>query len=232
MIVFFDIGNCLYDPYRTFRRSIAAVGRDDVADKMLAEVGTYPDQPGRHDPMLQAYGLTPGEIETYFREFTNNPVYHLGSPDILTRLRERGVQLGVLSDGHFDTQIGKLQAWGVSDLIDAAMIFIGSGPDEHGRAPGVYPRGTQLAGTKYDVETFHTVFKSVGERLDIAPDQCVMVGDDYVRDALHAIEAGWKGIWFVPNQQAANTLPQDGAVTEVPKIVDLNELDRLLFPEE
>ena len=59
-----------------------------------------------------------------------------------------------------------------------------------------------------------------------------MVGDDFVRDALHPIEAGWKGVWFVPNSQAASTLPDDEDKSKVPTIVNLNELTSFLSLED
>ncbi len=228
MIVFFDIGNCLYDPYSTFRRTIEMLGHGDLAERMLAENGTYPDQPGRHDAMLTAFGLSDDEVEAYFREFTRHPVFHPGIPELLAELRARGVQIGVISDGHFDTQVSKLETWGLLQYIDANMVFIGSLPEDRGRAPGVYPKGTQLEGSKRDVATFRNIFKSITERMDIEPGQCLMVGDDYIRDALHPIAAGWKGVWFVPNPQAANTMPDDEEASQVPTIVNLNELKSFL----
>ncbi len=232
MIVFFDIGNCLYDPYSTFRQTVEALGRGAVAEKMLTEIGTYPDQPGRHDAMLETFGFTKEEIEAYFQQFTHHPVFHAGVPELLKELHENGVKLGVISDGHFDTQVSKLEAWGLSQYLDAEMVFIGSLPEDQGRAPGVYPKGTQLKGSKHQVETFHQIVKALQERMDIEPAECLMVGDDFVRDALHPIEAGWKGVWFVPNPQAASTMPDDEDASQVPTIVNLIDLKSYVSLEE
>ena len=232
MLVFFDIGNCLYDPYRTFKRTIAALGHGAAADEMLAKIGTYPDQPGRHDPLLRALGMSAAEIDGYFHEFIHHPVFHAGSPEILDRLREMGVHVGVISDGDFDTQIQKLRAWGVADRFSPEMVFIGSSPENRGRAPGFYPKGVQLEGSKHEVATFRTIAHLMEDLHGVAPQDCWMVGDDFVRDALHPREAGWRAVWFVPNPQAAGTLPEGADPESVPQIIDLTEVARMVAPQE
>jgi FMN phosphatase YigB (HAD superfamily) len=233
-MVFFDIGNCLYDPYRTFQRTLAALGRPELADTILARFGVYPDQPGRHDPWLQQCGFSRAEIGEYFRRFFHEPVYHAGSPAILDRMRARGAHLGIISDGHFGTQVGKLRAWGLSDRFDPRVVFIGSSQDDLTRTPGDYPEGVQLPGTKRQLVTFHTISARARELYGVVPENCWMVGDDYVRDALHPMQTGWRGVWFVPNEPARRTRPPLGDPADtgevVPTIDDLARLEGLVYP--
>jgi len=228
VVVFFDIGNCLYDPYLTFRQTLAALGRAEVAEKILAHYGAYPDQPGRHDPWLRLFGFGRAEIESYYQRFFHEPVFHRGSPEILDRLRARGVHLGIISDGHFDTQVGKLRAWGLSDRFDPRVVFIGSSPDDLTRTPGDYREGVQLPETKRRLETFHTISARARELYDAAPGDCWMVGDDFVRDALHPVRAGWHGVWFTPNEPARRTRPVEGAPEKIPEIDDLAQMEGLV----
>ncbi len=233
-VVFFDIGNCLYDPYRTFRRTLDALGRSELAEAILARWGVYPDQPGRHDPWLRMCGFSDGEIAEYFRRFFHEPVFHAGSPAILDRLRARGARLGVISDGHFDTQVGKLRAWGLSDRFDPRVVFIGSSQADLTRPPGDYAEGVQLPATKHDLATFHTASARAHELYGVAPAGCWMVGDDYVRDALQPTRAGWRGVWFVPNEPARRSGPPPGgpedAGAAVPVIDDLALMEGLVYP--
>jgi FMN phosphatase YigB (HAD superfamily) len=231
MVVFFDIGNCLYDPYQTFRRTLAALGRAEAAETLLARFGAYPDQPGRHDPWLRLCGFSRAEIEAYYHSFFHEPVFHRGSPEILDRLRARGARLGIISDGHFDTQVGKLRAWGLSDRFDPRVVFIGSLPDDLTRTPGDYPEGVQLPPTKRRLETFHTISARVRELYGAAPGDCWMVGDDFVRDALHPIRAGWHGVWFAANDPARRTRPAEAIPEAVPEIDDLALMEGLVCGE-
>ncbi len=229
-IVFFDIGNCLYDPYRTFARALMHVAHANLADPILQRFGAYPDQPGRHDPMLAAFGLTPAEISAYFREFIEHPVYHAGSPEVLDRLRARGARLGVISDGHFDTQVAKLAAWGLADTFAPELTFIGCSASDRTREPGDYNDGVLLPATKREIATFHMISDRVRHLLGAEPDACCMVGDDFVRDAHHPVQAGWQGVWFVPNEPARRTLPDAAGAAKIPWIEDLLQLEDLVYP--
>lgn len=230
MVVFFDIGNCLYDPYETFRRTLAALGRSETAESLLARMGAYPDQPGRHDAWLRLCGFSRAEIETYYHRFFHEPAWHRGSPEILTRLRARGAHLGIISDGHFDTQVGKLRAWGLAAQFDPQMVFIGSSAADLTRTPGDYPEGVQLPLTKRRLETFHTVCARARELYGAKPEDCWMVGDDFVRDALHPIRAGWHGVWFAVNEPARRTRPPEDVPEAVPLIDDLARMEELVYP--
>ncbi len=234
MVVFFDIGNCIYDPYRTFRRTLQRMEREALADRILDRYGVYPDQPGRQDDWLKAFGFTGGEIETYYQIFFHEPVFHCGIPEVFAQLRRRGAHLGFISDGHFDTQVEKLRAWGLADRFDPDLRFIGSTSADRGRAPGVYAEGIQLPGSKHEVETFRFIGELVRRFYGIGAPGCTMVGDHYVRDALHPTLAGWRGVWFVPNEPARRTRDDEStpAEADIPEIDDLRRLVSIVYPDE
>ncbi len=226
MVVLFDIGNCLYDPHATFRGALARIGKADQAARILSAFGTYLDQPGRQDDLLRQLGFSHAEVRAYFDAFIGHPALHAGVPDVLDRLRASGASLGVVSDGHFDTQIAKLKAWGLTARFDAHLIFIGSTDVTRARIPGDYPDGTQLAGSKREADTFTFIRARIRER----PGDGFMVGDDFVRDALNPTKAGLRGIWFVPNEQAERTLPAGADPASVTRITHLTQLEDLVFP--
>ena len=149
---------------------------------------------------------------------------------ILDRLRERGARLGLISDGHFETQIGKLQAWNLSDRFAREIVYIGSLPQDQGRTPGLYPEGIQLEGTKHQLATYHAITERVGRLYGAGAADCVMVGDDYTRHAWHPVQAGWRGVWFVGNEAAQRTRPPEAADDAVPCIRDLAELEEIVYP--
>jgi FMN phosphatase YigB (HAD superfamily) len=219
VIVFFDIGNCLYDPWRTFRRTLRALGRARLADEILARGGLYADQPGRHDAWLRAAGLTAEEIAEYFRRFIHEPVLHAGARETLERLRERGARLGIVSDGDFATQLLKLEAWGLRPFFAPELTFITAS------ASAGRPGGVALAGSKREAGTFRTILARAGA----APPECWMIGDDYVRDALRPVQAGMRAVWFAPNEPARLTRPRNVADPRIIRIASLRRLIDVVF---
>ncbi|MFC1572660.1 HAD family hydrolase [Candidatus Eisenbacteria bacterium] len=232
VVVLFDIGNCLYDPWRTFPRTMEAIGRADLISPILERFGVYPDQPGRHDKLLQAFGMSAEEMAAYYHVFFHHPVFHRGVPEVLDRLRDKGAHLGVVSDGHFDTQLGKLEAWGLAAKFEPELTFIGSLETDLTRRPGTYDRGIQLEATKHDIATFQTILAHIEKFCGAAAQSCFMVGDDFTRDALHPTRAGLNGVWCVANEQARNTQPPDADVEAVQQIESLTQMEAIIFPPD
>lgn len=97
-----------------------------------------------------------------------------GARELLTGLRERGHRLGLLTNGTTAMQRGKLRRLGLEEAFDALGIT------------------EELGAAKPDPAAFHAVLA----RLDVAPSDAVMVGDNLVNDIAGALDAGLAGaIW-------------------------------------
>ena len=93
-------------------------------------------------------------------------------PDVmgtLTQLRRAGLRLGLLTDNPAASQRAKIQCAGLEPAFDA-MVLTGD-----------------LGRSKPD----RLAFDTAAERLCLAPDQLVMVGDHLFRDTLGALDAGY-----------------------------------------
>ena len=66
-------------------------------------------------------------------------------------------------------------------------------------------------------------YNNLLKELDHTPDSVVMIGDDYIKDILGAKQAGWKTIWFNPEEQTVYAqLPlQDMEVRRLAEIPEL-----------
>jgi HAD superfamily hydrolase (TIGR01549 family) len=100
--------------------------------------------------------------------------------EVLSRLRERGWRLGVITNGRRDNQLGKLRRIGALDLLDGWCVSEEVGvrkPD-----PGVFVLARQRCGVA-----------------DGAP--CWVVGDDPELDIAGAVTSGMRTIWVSHGRQ-------------------------------
>ena len=121
----------------------------------------------------------------------------------LTLLRDRGYRLGLLSNTWWaaDWHNADLATHGLAALIDAILYT------------------SDLPHSK----PHHTVFEEAAKRLDVRPDECVMVGDRMVDDVSGALEAGMRGIW----RKNESGFPSSIAVPSA-EITRLSEIPELL----
>ena len=109
-----------------------------------------------------------------------------GALDLLTRLRDAGMKLGLVTNGVSETHTEKIALLELSDRFDA--IFLA---DETGMV-------------KPDPRLFVHACEKLGSR----PAATAMVGDRYERDVAGAIEAGLFTIWMNLRREA---LPEGAA---------------------
>ncbi len=122
---------------------------------------------------------------------------------VLNLLRERGYRLGLLSNTWWaaDWHNADLVMHGLAGLIDA-IVYTSDLPHS---------------------KPHRSVFAEVARRLDVMPDECVMVGDRMVDDVSGALEAGMRGIW----RKNESGFPSSIAVPTA-EITHLSELPDLL----
>lgn len=97
-----------------------------------------------------------------------------GAEEILRKLRAAGVRVGLLTNGAPDLQREKIESSGLGMHFDAAVVSgeIGTG--------------------KPEPEIFHHLL----EKLGVAPDEALMVGNSLARDIVGAKRAGLASCWI------------------------------------
>jgi len=134
-------------------------------------------------------------------------------PDVLPTLdwlRERGLAMGVLTNAHADLQAEKLAATGLGDLpLLVTLDTFGVGKPD--------PR----------------VFRAAADRLGVAPEEALYVGDEFDIDARAAADAGLHGAWLRRPGHAKGGLHDDdpAAATSagVHVLASLAQLPQLLL---
>jgi putative hydrolase of the HAD superfamily len=95
-------------------------------------------------------------------------------PELLADLHERGMRLGLLSDGEPEIQYGKLDALGLREAFDATLVSGELGRD----AWKPSPRG----------------LIELAERLGVGPGDAVYISDNPAKDFKAARDAGMRSI--------------------------------------
>jgi putative hydrolase of the HAD superfamily len=96
-----------------------------------------------------------------------------GALDVLASLRQRGLKLGIVTNGRDAFQRSKIEGMGITKLIDSVVTSGGFGtkkPD---------PR----------------IFAACLSELQVAPESAAFVGDDFAADMEPAIELGMLAVW-------------------------------------
>jgi HAD superfamily hydrolase (TIGR01549 family) len=120
---------------------------------------------------------------------------------VLAKLRGK-FRTAVITNGAADIQRAKLRKFGIAERVDYAIV---SG---------------ELGTAKPDP----AVFRHVAEKLGVADQECLMVGDHLVLDISGAKAAGMGAVWINRNSRA---LPADGPRPDF-IIADLPELLTIL----
>lgn len=104
--------------------------------------------------------------------------------DVLTSLRSQGFRLGILTNGNEEQQLEKLRTIGLYESVDVVCVSEAIGvqkPD---------PRA----------------FKTLAQRLGVAPAECLFVGDNPQHDIAGAIAAGMSAKLVERYRESADSL--------------------------
>lgn len=155
---------------------------------------------GLHDPLLAH-----SSADRYNRYRTEYLALFDGVPQLLRALRERGVRLGLLTNGFSETHREKIAVLRVGEYFDA--IFIA---DEVGM-----------------LKPDPLLFAHACTKLERPPASSAMVGDRYERDIAGAAQAGLATIWL---NARAEVLPPDAAAPDA-TVRTFGEVARILLGE-
>lgn len=144
-------------------------GRLDLMRARLEVLRLALEELGRPDPFF-AEELTDDWIRHRWETLRLHDEMH----DVLGRLRATMPRLALVTNGAAHEQRAKIERFGVSSYFD------------HVQVEGEFGAG------KPDRE----VYEHVLSQLDVAPDEALMVGDDFHCDVLGALDAGLHAAWI------------------------------------
>lgn len=146
---------------------------------------------------LEVYSKLVGEIGIYddvvskklFHDYETNAWRYArpfeGMRDVIQGLKNSGKKVGIVSNGQTHIQLRSLLALDLDRLADAYLIS----EQEGCRKPDA------------------AIFLRAAERLSVAAEECVFVGDSPEADILGARAAGMRTIWFPNGEEWPDALP-------------------------
>lgn len=112
-----------------------------------------------------------------YRFHTPTIVLYEGVEDMLKRLKNAGVKLGLITDGRSEGQRAKIKALGIENLFDSVIIT------------------DELGGVKYR-KPCEKAFVLTCERLGVAFADAVYIGDNLRKDFIAPEKLGMKACYF------------------------------------
>ncbi len=222
--VLFDLDDTLHDDTRAYREAAERVARDVAlesgiaAERLTAAYISLADKfwqglttdvfgtplAGLRTQMwagaLQSVGLRDPSLaircaDAYHRHRRDVLVLFPGAARLLARLRERGIKLGMITNGFAATHREKIALLALEASFDEILIA-----DEVGM-----------------LKPDPRIFRLAANRLGVPPQACAMVGDRFERDITGAQAAGMFAVWMNVRREAmpAGATAPDATVTSV-----------------
>lgn len=164
-------------------------------ERWRAGLITFPEQ-RRHRllAVLPALGITidetPRQLDLLFGEYLT--AYRLAWRafpdvlDVLVSLRRHGHRLGILTNGSEEQQLDKLKVTGIYDAVDVICISEKIGVQKPSRE----------------------AFEILAEKLDVAPSECLFIGDNPRQDVAGARAAGMQAMLIERYREGSKSLAE------------------------
>ena len=140
-----------------------------VSDGILERISTLCAMHGEKLSLIESQSIADLYEQVYIKNRQPVP----GSKDLLNSLSKH-VRLGVVSNGLLQTQIDKLRACGIADLLDFIVI-------------------SDVVGFR---KPEREIFELALEKADVTSSEAVYVGDSWNMDVLPAVKVGLKAVWL------------------------------------
>jgi putative hydrolase of the HAD superfamily len=188
-----------------------------VARLLALDNKGYANKTEMYERIVQEFMLPSGLARELEHEFRENYARSVATfPDTLatlTSLRRKGYVLGIITNGTSRVQQTKIYGTGLQAFMSAVLI-------------------SETEGIK---KPHLEIFQRALQRLGVAPDEAVFVGDNLVADVHGAKSAGMKAVWYA-DQPGAACDEADGVITALGELEawldDLAKSDRNAPPPD
>lgn len=207
--VLFDLDDTLYPERAYVRSGFRAVAQSIVTDtaaqtelfyRMLELFERSPERV--FDRLISGFPTADWAAEVYETVSRLVKVYRNHAPQIhfyddvvptLSELRRRGIRLGIITDGRAEGQRAKVQALGVSELVDVLVFTDSLGPNRLYWKP--HPRPFEIALSKLKVVPTNALYIGDNPTKDFQGPQLLGMRTVRIRrtDALNLFEKGVSG---------------------------------------
>ena len=128
--------------------------------------------------LLEEFGGPPEAAAALLKDYSEGSCRHAklidGADEVLSVIRDRGLKMGIVSNGETIIQWRNIHALALDDRMDVVLISEGEGL----RKPDA------------------AIFQRAADRLGVMASDCLFVGDNPVADVIGARNAGMQAVWF------------------------------------
>ena len=217
--VIFDLDHTLFDRHATLRALVPFLRErfsvnDAMTDSAVGDLWIYADDRFVYSGWKYIFAYLvengvftePPEYADYrtfiFESFARIAVPFPDTLPMLTELKEKGYKIALITNGQHALQYKKLELTGLRYVFDEIIISGDVGVE------------------KPDPE----IFLMMLDKLALAPQEAVYVGDNPINDILGAHRAGMKTLWIkstgVWNPKAPSPGATANAVADIPAAID------------
>ena len=183
--VIFDLDDTLYAEKDYVRSGFLSVAKEFPQIKNMAErLWNVFESGGRaFDTVLAEEKITDKEtklqvLQVYRFHIPKITLYD-GVADMLMRIRQRGIRLGIITDGRPEGQRAKIEALGLETLVDHVIIT------------------DELGGTSFR-KPCDLAFKKMQEHMQVPFERMMYIGDNVIKDFVAPEHLGMKSCHVIP----------------------------------
>ena len=181
--VVFDMDDTLYGEKEYVKSGYQKIGEEfpEIANTAERLWAFFEGGKPAIDELLKEEGMLDEDtkqkcIHIYRHQMPNIHLY-TGVREMLTKLRQKGLKLGLITDGRPEGQRAKIQALGLEEMFDYIIVT------------------DELGGTEYRKPN-PKAFELMGEALGITYAEMCYVGDNIRKDFIAPLQLGMKAIHF------------------------------------
>lgn len=229
--VFFDLDDTLHDHQKPFRDAITRSFPEVFDDRTIMSI--YKKFRECSDDLWTAYVtneialdemriqrisqtmkffdmiLTREQAETFqliYESCLSNLELFPMVNELLGALQEKGLQVGIITNGPAEHQRNKIKALGLTNYISEEHIFISG----------------ELGIAKPDPR----IFQLAAEKTGHSPSELLYVGDSWDNDVIGAYQAGWDAVWFNhrKRQPGSEQIQRLAEIDHLMELIENNEL--------
>jgi putative hydrolase of the HAD superfamily len=184
------IRNFISDQFARFATELAPLTAGQYAERFLdLEDQGRADKAAVYPALVSALAIAGVSsdllLADYRARYPSFAVLNPGATQTLQSLRDRGIKLGIVTNGNAVVQNGKIDATGLRPLLSSVII-------------------SELVGLR---KPDPAIFNLAATQLGLTTADCMFVGDNPEVDVGGSIAAGMRGVWFRAGGPWPQSLP-------------------------
>ncbi|WP_242212357.1 HAD family hydrolase [Bacillus cereus group sp. BfR-BA-01383] len=168
----------IYDQYNRFSLHFMNIEQSEYCSRFLElDNNGYTWKDKVYATLLSEYGITTLTQEQLLHDYTTNFQHHCipfsNMHELLHRLTQQNIKIGIITNGFTDFQMNNLRALNIHTYTNTLLI-------------------SEAEGIK---KPHPEIFERALQKLNVKAEECIYVGDHPENDVMGAEQVGILGVW-------------------------------------